>query len=261
MPSIIYPDERVIDDTNAHEIYHAPAGLSKGWVAREYDGHPICAPMPIPVIPRLEWSARISEMEATGRLLSQRWRAAGKNALNQNGTNYCWCNAVVTAMEALRCAQGQADVSLSPASVAAPIRGYANQGGYGTEAIEYIQTHGIAPSCDWPVNAIDRKYATGSAETSRTQFKIDGYWELEQGNFDALMTCLLLGFPCPMALGWWGHEICGMDPVDLGAGKFGVRILNSWGQDWGDQGFEVLSEAKATADDQDCIRSVSLVGN
>jgi hypothetical protein len=72
---------------------------------------------------------------------------------------------------------------------------------------------------------------------------------LQNRNFDQLATLCLLNVPVPIGLNWWSHEICACDLVVVSANHFGIRIRNSWGDDYGDHGFAVLSESKATPDD------------
>ena len=203
----------------------------------------------LPLIPRNEWAARIKEMEETKTRLSDIVDLAGLKSLDQNGTNYCWCNAVVTAMETLQAVQNQPIVKLSSASVAAPIKGYRNQGGWGGEALDYIVEHGVAPASDWPANAIKREYDNETSRASRKLHSIKQWWDLTPRNIDQLMTCLLLRLPVPIGLNWWGHEVCAMDPVVIGSNAFGTRIRNSWGDSYGDHGFAILSESKSRPDD------------
>ena len=54
--------------------------------------------------------------------------------------------------------------------------------------------------------------------------------------------------PVVVDLNWWGHSICAMDPVEVEPGSFGIRILNSWSDKWGDLGEAVLRGSKAHPD-------------
>lgn len=234
--------------------WHTPPGMSKGRIPRDYGRTPFGAlpgasPFDIPLIPRSEWPDRIADMERTKSRLSDVVLDAGIPSLDQNGTNYCWCNAVVTAIVTLRAVMGLPYVALSPASVAAPIKNYSNQGGWGGEALDYIVKNGVAAASIWPANAIKKQYDTPEMRINAALHKVTEWYELEAGNFDQLVTCNLLRIPSPIGLNWWSHEVCAMDAVMLGPNQFGIRIRNSWTDTWKDHGFDVLPENKATPDD------------
>src|SRR5262249_49423582 len=64
---------------------------------------------------------------------------------DQNGTNYCWANSPVYALEFVRIWQNYPKVILSPASVGAPINNFQNQGGYGKNALKWLTDNGAVP--------------------------------------------------------------------------------------------------------------------
>ena len=203
---------------------------------------------PFPVIPRSEWDDRIAEMEKEKTRISDMLLDAGIPSLNQQQTNYCWCNAVVGCVQAIRAQQGEPYVPLSPASVAAPIKNYSNEGGWGAEALEYIAKNGVAAQELWPANAISRQYFDASRENAKLHI-VTEFYELDSGNFDQVMTNLFNRIPTAIGLSWWSHEVMACDPVALGNGKYGLRFRNSWGDSYGNLGFNILTEAKATPDD------------
>lgn len=256
------PGEFVIDDSNAHkfaEELERSTDYAMGYRPRDWSlGSGVAQPFDIPLIPRDAWAPMIEAREKSGQLLSRICDLAGVEHLDQGNTNYCWCNAVITAMEALRAAAGLPYVKLSPASVAAPIKGFRNQGGWGSEALAYIVENGVVPVSQWPANAIDRKYHTATNRETAKRFRVTEWYDLTARQFGQLMTCLLLGLPVPIGLLWWGHEVCAMDPVIIGKNRFGARIRNSW-KDWGDRGYAILEESKAVPDDAVAPRVVTVL--
>jgi hypothetical protein len=264
--SRLVPGEIIIDDSNAH-IYAPPvdpvvAGEVK---SRGYTGRPRSAraedygatdfPREL-IIPRSEWTDRVKEMEESGSLLSQLADQAGLTVLDQNGTNYCWVNAPTHCLELLRVRQGEPMVRLSPASAGAVITGYRNRGGMGLDAVQFLVETGVCPQSLWPPNAIEKKYDTPESRKAREAFKVVEWWDLPQGDFDALFSVLLMGLPCCLGLDWWGHEITVVDPVVIAPGKYGVKIDNSWSESWGTKGRGILAEVKARGDQQ-CPRAGS----
>jgi hypothetical protein len=258
---ILRPGELVISDENY--LQHARQHLwdneekARGRIARDLENEPFgsipyTAPFSGPTIPRHEWPERIREMTMNKSRLSDIRRAAnngkGIPSLNQGRTNYCWAHGPGSAMLLVRAKDNQPFVKLSPASVAAPIKGYRNQGGWGGQALQYIVEHGMASEATWPANSIDRSHFAGSREDA-AKHKVTEWLELARRNFDQLMTCLLRGEPVAIGLNWWRHEVCAVDPVEISPGRFGARIWNSWGDSYGTMGEAVLTESKATPDD------------
>lgn len=248
----------IIDDANAH--LHAdpntiPNGMSRGYFPRDYQTFPegvFAAPFPMPIIPTSEWAERIKDMTEQKRFPKDHKKAAGFKSLNQNGTNYCWINAPVQCIHYVRAIQGEKHVPLSPASVGAKIKNYKNVGGWGSQGLQYLIDHGVAPQSLWPANAIERKYDTAESQEERKKYIVDEWWELKDRNYEQLVSCLLLGYPVALGLNWWSHEITacslairGNDP----ASDTLVDIDNSWGTGYGDDGHALLARNKATPDD------------
>jgi hypothetical protein len=100
---MLYPDEVLIHDGNAHEYAHRDPVVdgerkSRGLVPRNYEANPvgylgkICPPfhaVDLPLIPRSEWSQRIKDMESAGSRISDVVLAANVPCLDQDGKGYC----------------------------------------------------------------------------------------------------------------------------------------------------------------------------
>jgi hypothetical protein len=280
--------EIVVTDSNAHIVAPViPQGESKGREARDWTRVPFGSPPfqasanPLPtLIPRSEWDARIKELTESPRLLSKRRTKAGIKSLDQNGTNYCWGNAVVSAMKLMRLKANQPYANISPASGCAVIKRGANQGGWGGEMLQFIIDTGLCTTALWGAN--DRNYRsleTDAVKAEREKFKVAEWWEVPQRGFDTMMTLLLHEIPVFIGLNWWSHEVCAVDPViisasavneshaaakerykhlpsaerdpliERAASKYGTRIWNSWGDSWSDEGMGLLNESKSTPDD------------
>jgi len=183
---------------------------------------------------------------------------------NQGSTNFCWANGPLTAVETLRAITGQPSVRLSAASVACPINGFVNQGGWGQDAIKRIVTHGAVPASLWPNIAIDRKYDTESNRKIATRYAVTKWIELIPGNLDQLISMLFHDKPVAVGYSWWGHEVCAVDPAWVD-GEIAYWIRNSW-NGWGTSvsyanqpavsGFSVIQGRKMAADDAVCPLSI-----
>ncbi len=247
---MIYAGENVIDDSTPADVYQTPEGLTSGLMP-EFRGvgkMPSSAPFPKELlIPRNEWEARIKEMEERKSRVSDLSRQAGQICKNQGQTNYCWINCVVYALETQRVIQNQGLVSLSPASGGAIIKNFQNVGGWPDEALEFISTVGVVPTSMWPDNSINRAFKTVMSDAVRKKYRVPLWWELPKLNLEYLMSALLHRIPVAVGYLWWGHAVCGIDPVWTN-GQPGVRIRNSWGMDWGFEGYSVLQGQRALPD-------------
>ena len=258
----------VIDDRNARyssgDAVHGGRLCRRGYWLRDYKRTPygkmeFANPYTGALIPRSEWRERIEAMERTKSRLSDTRRAAKLPALHQNGTNYCWFNAFVSGIGVLRAANGLPYVELSSAFGAAQIKNFRNRGGWTGEAIKWLVTKGVCEAKYWPPNAISRKYRTKEAAENALLYRTPEFDELPSNSFEHMMTLLLKRVPVMMGLSWWRHLVCGLDPVALPGGRFGVRILNSHGTSYGDNGEAVLEERKAISHDQLALRTVTPV--
>ena len=256
----LYNGEPFIEDeTSLHDINHpngeeqalatglstapVPEGLRAGPFRSQFDGK---------LVPRSDWQAIIQEMEQRKTRLSDRVTAAGIPHKDQGSTNYCWANGPVHAVEILRCKQGQKYVSLSPASIAAPIKNYRNVGGWGDEAMAMITSQGICPSSFWPDNAIDSKYKNDNSDLARSGFTVPEWWSLKSKTIDQLMTCLINRMPVAVGFLWWEHLVVAVDPVWVN-GAPGIRIRNSW-RNFGKNGYAIIQGQRMFAEGQDCPR-------
>lgn len=262
--SKLYDGEHYItDDTDieaALDTYlKPPEGMSTGYQPEMRAGAPDdyaygAAAKPFPrelEIDESEWPDRIKEMEERKTRVTDLIALAGLPCKNQASTNYCWMNAPVAALETRRVVQNQEMVILSPASGAAPIKGFRNQGGWGFEALQWLAERGVVPVENWPANAIDRRYYTEENKQLALNYRVDEWWELKPRNLKQLMSCLLRRIPIAVGLNWWRHEVLYVDPLWVN-GRAAVRMRNSWGMNWpnaGAAGYSVLQDSKMLPDD------------
>ena len=246
----------IINSRNCHEVADSVVvdkfAMGKGYIARDYKTYPLgsfAAPFPMETIPRSEWRDRIQEKDRLKAWPKDHKILAGFKSKNQNGTNYCWGNAPVQAVEYCVSMQGTGWAELSPASVCAPVKNFRNVGGWGSQALEYIVKNGVSPVQYWPANAIDRRYDNEESQRVRQNFRVTEWWELKERNFNQLMTCLLLGYPVAIGLSWWSHEVLACAAAVRGKDDFLIDIDNSWGAGWKDNGHGFLTQSKATPDD------------
>lgn len=266
--------QTVIDETNWRDYRdqvkigddaHGDAAkkMSGGFLGRDYSKAPRTSRLragskAVEKIPRAEWSERIEEMERTKSLVSNLHDYYNLRVMDQNGLGWCWCYGTIKAMQAAYARQGAYVPDLSAASLAAKIKGYRDEGGWAGEAIEGNAKYGVSTIEHWPEHANDRRHDTPEQRENAMLHLIDEYEELPADDFDWVMSAALSGYAFTLGLMWWGHLVCGMDPIIDRRGRFGIRFLNSWGKDWEQGGYGILAEDKAIPAEICVIRSMTL---
>jgi hypothetical protein len=144
--------------------------------------------------------------------------------------------------------------NLNPFPVAYRIKGGRNQGGWAEQAYKGVADFGVPTHDVWAGNKEGMsQWQSPEVIASANRHKVTASLELPQNNFAALVTSLThpkYARPVTMGLNWWGPLGCAVRAVALPGGGFGVLIVNSWGDDWGQAGCGVLVESKSIAFEQ-----------
>lgn len=254
----------IIDERNADkyvaDIADPSTPFTGGYVQRDYELGTYASAYRGDIMPRSEWDSHIQRQERDKSSPDDFRIAADVPILDQNGLGYCWMYGTVGAIMTVYAMTGLPVPHLSATGPAAQGKNWANRGGWAGEAIEYIRRYGIPTLDAWPEHSMDRSLPR-SPEVQRTA-KLHGlvdFAELPRNNFDAAVSVLLDPVdPRPVTLGlnWWGHLVYATKVVKLGAGRYGLKIANSWRPTWGQQGTAVLVESKATAFEQIAVQRV-----
>lgn len=240
--------EFVITDTTP------PEGYGTGLIERDYRRYPVAynsQPFRLPLIPEDEWEDRLREQKAAKAQLSDIRERGGKDgqripSTNQGSTNYCWAHSSTSAVMLMRAMQGQPFHMLSGTSIAAKIKNFRNQGGWGSQSLEYIAQHGIPDTAHWPERSIKQHHDDPMTWQNAEQHKVTEWMDLEPRNKAQLVTCLLLNIPVVSDFNWWRHSVCSMDILSLR--PFKTVIWNSWSDNWGENGAGILEGNKAIPD-------------
>lgn len=207
----------------------------------------------LPLIPESEWADRLAARIAAKAQLSDVRNAGGPNGApipsrDQNGKGYCWGHSNTSAALLWRAKMGLPYADLSAYAVCCIIKGYRDEGGNCTDSIEFMADRGIPTSKYWPQQSMSRSNDNAETWKNAALHKFDAGWmDLDPSNMKAQMvTCMLLGIPMAGDFDWWGHSVGLMDLVSLN--PFRIRIWNSWGDSWSDNGTGILEGRKAIPD-------------
>lgn len=260
---MLYPGELVIDDDTSNDVPF-DKNFGRGYVPPSAEevleaglGQP---PSELILIPRSEWSARIKEKEILKSRLSDIRGTAP--SLSQGQSNYCWNHSTVQCATLDRLLKGHKHTPLSGFAGAVIIKRGANQGGWCGSSAKFAHEVGVPSQQAWPQGNFSTRLDTPELRADAAKRKVtEGWWDFgrreweQRLTFDQLATLLLSNVPCVGDFMWWGHSVCVMDLVEVESGSFGVRIWNSWGDQWSSRGMGVLRGSQAIPDGAIAIRS------
>ncbi len=235
-----------------------------GLKLRDWKEHPedfLAPPSEIKVYSKNDWSAMLAEKKAKKANLSdyRTW-----DALDQNGQGFCWMYSGTGCVMVARSVGGQPYVRLSAHAGACLVKSFKDEGGWCGLGLKHLKDKG-QPSIEfWAEKSMDRRYNTPQTWENALLHRVtEDYVDLTRQvwdqnlAFEQVATCLLNNDPCCVDMNWWGHSICALDLVEIERGSFGLLILNSWSNAWGDKGTGILRGSKAIPDGAVCIRTVT----
>lgn len=251
-----------------------PPGFGRGYVEPDYSLFPdtrMAPPSQMKLIPQSEWDARIDEQERMQSSLEhlRPTMANGKwfESLDQNGQGYCWAHSITGAVIFSRAAAHQPYKRLSAFSVACKVKNFRDEGGWCGLSAKFAREVGIADCDTWPEKSMDRRLDNPATWSNAEQYKVVDDWvDLSTPVYDQnlafnqIATCLLLNEPVAVDFNWWSHSVLAIRLVRVEAGSYGLKILNSWTDDWGTKGTSILRGQRAIPDGAVAIRSVRVFG-
>jgi hypothetical protein len=276
---MLQPDDFIVNDSNI------PDG-KRGLIPRDYSANPLgsyegstvfgALNEELPLIDWQEMPDRIAEKVANKSQLSD-IRNRGDNgrpikSLDQNGQGYCWMYSGTMAAMLLRAKANMPHVRLSGHAGACIIKNFRDQGGWGAAGLDRLMSHG-QPSIEfWPEKSMRREHDNPRTWENAALHKVlEGWIEIEAAQYDRnlsfqqTLTSLLYDIPVIGDYNHWGHSVCLMDAVDVypnkratDPGRYGVRLINSWTDNWGNNGTGVLTDRKAVPDGATAPRSITL---
>lgn len=218
-------------------------------------GVPILGASDVTRIPMEAWPDLIADRRRRKATLKAMWQASRIGVWNQSSLRYCHSFSTAMGVAFWREQQGLPFVELSPSSVAAPITGYQNKGWYIDGALEQAVKVGVATTEFVPRGTTGRADFKPGWEASAAKHRVVEWAEGRSRDIVLQGTLLLNGMGYVAGLNWWGHAIWCVELLDLAPGKpatdwnrYGIEYLNSYGREWGEDGWGVLTGQRAIAD-------------
>lgn len=229
----------------------------------EYTG-PVCASAPADDEELIPWEAmpdKIADMVRAKNSIKDIWFGSKIGKLNQGRTNYCWAFASVNALMLQRAVEGKPFVHLSPSSIAGPITGYRNIGGYVEEALDWMIKKGVASEEYVPQTTLSRSDYKVGWQANAELHKVSG-WEDVGRNKQRQITKLLNKKPLSCAFMYMSHAMAVVNVTDdnprmpaNNPNRYGLEPLNSWGD-----GIIKIEGSRAIADNCYAVTQASFAG-
>lgn len=261
----------IIDEQTPDSFVFDP-NHARGAEPRDYAVQPaemMAAPSEFNLPKPNEWDGyneKLVKEEATLQHVILRARAAGRfKDCYQNGDPFCWSHSTAHGIMTSREVANQPPVKLSAYMLAciSDDRGYQNRGGWSALSAMYAERVGICPDALWPEGKKSRALDTQAMRTEAAKYKItepmvDLTREVYFRNlpFETVVGCLLTGRPVMVDFNWWSHAVLAVRAVKIEANSWGIMILNSWGLNWGEQGFGILRGSRARPDGAVAVNTV-----
>lgn len=202
-----------------------------------------------------------------GRLIPRaEWREVDHShlvtkILDQDGQGACNAFASVQALMCLRTEAGLPYVELSAGNLYGRINGGRDAGSTLGDAIQTLEREGVCKAST--IGHLQWRKSTWPAgwQEEARRFRVLEAWDCP--SFDHLASALQLGFFVNLGIlvggnfetdsdGWvpdrrgggGGHAMCGVGLFrHPRTGRWGIKVANSWGTDWGLAGFGIVPES------------------
>jgi hypothetical protein len=260
------PSTLIIDDDNAYQFI-LPVSQT-GYEARDYERTPYgsvgaAPPADIELIPYEQWPDIIADLERTKSTLKDIWADSKIGVLNQKDYPFCHGFAAIMAVLIQAEKQGLPYVELSASSVAAPVTNYTKAGAWIGRDLKQIVNVGVAPVSLIPMLTHRKSDFPQGWENEAAKHKVTEFAELRPRDFQQQGSAILQGHGVSVGQSHWSHAVVQVCVRDMDKSKkstdpnrYGLELINSWSETWGDRGFAIQVGSKKYADEAYIVRQV-----
>jgi hypothetical protein len=160
-----------------------------------------------------------------------------KTILDQGTVGSCACEATVQAIMIARDYAGLPHVELNPWFIYHTTSGGRDRGSSIDRNLEFVREHGCAPISAWPRSKGWKAEPSVQAYKEAKAFRDIEVFDIS--NVNEMVSALLTG--CAVVYGANGHAVVKVEHINDEKGL----DVNSWGTDWGDEGFGVWASYRA----------------
>lgn len=223
-----------------------PADRGTGYIPRDYQSFPLGGlkfAHQAPAVRRLTDAEIIElakEQDAKKSRLTDLCDRIGLQVKDQQRSSYCWAHGAVRACEVAYMLQGGHKFVLSAFDVAASIKGGANQGGSGVEAVQWIAEHGVCTEAlHKPMDFSSRR--TPEQEANAQLHKILAFDDIDPSDRNLIASYVLLAKTAvTVGIPSMGHEMC-VTFIAVQGNDWYPGCDNSWGTSDGVNGRRVVT--------------------
>lgn len=168
-------------------------------------------------------------------------------SLDQDGLGLCWAFSSTKSAMYMRIRMNDPALVLSAWWVAGKVKGWRDEGGWGSESTSFIAQNGVPTMdlCPSYKSSYDSAATQANAKLHTEILWYDGTDSRDQ-NVQIMISAFLLGVAPVLDFNWWSHSVCGCRLVSLN--PLTIDIDNSWGESAGDKGIYRLTGSKAVPD-------------
>lgn len=232
---------------------------TRGYIDRSYIDFPEFSAYPEYSggrLPKSEWKDRIDHLNEIGGQPYHWHKAEGRKIIHSQASwPYCWQYGVVAAVQNCLLRQGVGYVNLNAFATAYLGKRGRRKGGFGIEGCRNIQEYGITEKEYLPEFRRTLRWPQ-SAKNNAKKHKLVDFEELPKNSLESVIDAILVErCPVSVAFSWWKHLVCAVG-VERKGNDYGLIIVNSWGTNWGNNGYETLWGKKAVPFESVAVRQV-----